>query len=128
MFKTRTFAVSAMYTGIAGSLGAIAVAFVAPDSFSVFLSITLFVGLCAGGAASIGGDDRRRDLYRVRAEPGGPGIEGGAGCGLWGDPDRDAVLDADGGWRVFGRAVAQDRRTPRRAGSTGGCWVRCYAR
>jgi len=36
-------------------LGAIAVAFVAPDSFSVFLSITLFVGLCAGGAASIGG-------------------------------------------------------------------------
>jgi branched-chain amino acid transport system permease protein len=55
MFKTQTFAVSAMYTGIAGSLGAVAVAFVAPDSFSVFLSITLFVGLCAGGAASIGG-------------------------------------------------------------------------
>jgi branched-chain amino acid transport system permease protein len=55
MVKTRTFAVSAMYTGIAGSLGAIAVAFVAPDSFSVFLSITLFVGLCAGGAASIPG-------------------------------------------------------------------------
>jgi len=55
MMKTRTFAVSALYTGVAGSLGAIAVAFVAPDSFSVFLSITLFVGLVAGGAASIGG-------------------------------------------------------------------------
>ena len=55
LLKTRTFAVSAMYTGIAGSLGAITVAFVAPDSFSVFLSITLFVGLVAGGAASIGG-------------------------------------------------------------------------
>jgi branched-chain amino acid transport system permease protein len=55
LLKTRTFAVSAMYTGIAGALGAITVAFVAPDSFSVFLSITLFVGLCAGGAASIGG-------------------------------------------------------------------------
>jgi len=55
MLKTRTFAVSAMYTGVAGSLGAIAVAFVAPDSFSVFLSITFFVGLVAGGAASIGG-------------------------------------------------------------------------
>jgi len=55
MLKTRTFAVSALYTGIAGSLGAIAVAFVAPDSFTVFLSITLFVGLVAGGAASIGG-------------------------------------------------------------------------
>ncbi len=55
MLKTRTFAVSAMYTGIAGSLGAIVVAFVAPDSFTVFLSITFFVGLVAGGAASIGG-------------------------------------------------------------------------
>jgi len=55
MLKTRTFAVSALYTGVAGSLGAISVAFVAPDSFSVFLSITLFVGLVAGGAASIGG-------------------------------------------------------------------------
>lgn len=55
MLKTRTFAVSALYTGIAGSLGAIAVQFVAPDSFSVFVSITLFVGLVAGGAASIGG-------------------------------------------------------------------------
>ena len=55
MLKTRTFAVSAMYTGIAGSLGAMAVAFVAPDSFTVFLSITFFVGLVAGGAASIGG-------------------------------------------------------------------------
>jgi hypothetical protein len=31
------------------------VAFVAPDSFSIFLSITLFVGLCAGGASSIPG-------------------------------------------------------------------------
>jgi branched-chain amino acid transport system permease protein len=55
MLKTRTFAVSALYTGVAGSLGAIAVAYVAPDSFTVFLSITLFVGLVAGGAASIGG-------------------------------------------------------------------------
>jgi branched-chain amino acid transport system permease protein len=55
MLKTRTFSVSALYTGVAGSLGAISVAYVAPDSFSVFLSITLFVGLVAGGAASIGG-------------------------------------------------------------------------
>jgi branched-chain amino acid transport system permease protein len=55
MLKTRTFAVSALYTGVAGSLGAITVAFVAPDSFSFFLSITLFVGLVAGGAASVGG-------------------------------------------------------------------------
>jgi branched-chain amino acid transport system permease protein len=55
LLKTRTFAVSAMCTGIAGSLGAIAVQFVAPDSFSVFVSITLFAGLVVGGVASIPG-------------------------------------------------------------------------
>lgn len=55
MIKTGAFAVSALYTGIAGSLGAIAVQFVAPDSFGVFLSITLFVGLVVGGVGAIGG-------------------------------------------------------------------------
>jgi len=53
--KTRSFALSAMLTGVAGSLGALAVEFVSPDSFTVFLSITLFVGAIVGGAASIFG-------------------------------------------------------------------------
>ena len=55
LLKTRTFALSALFTGIAGSLGAIVVQFVAPDSFNVFVSICLFVGLVVGGVASIGG-------------------------------------------------------------------------
>ena len=55
LFKTRTFAVSAMITGIAGSLSAIVVGFVSPDSFTVFLSITLFTGLVVGGAATVAG-------------------------------------------------------------------------
>ncbi|MDT7951520.1 MAG: branched-chain amino acid ABC transporter permease [Acetobacteraceae bacterium] len=55
LFKTRTFAVSALVTGIAGSLSAIVVGFVSPDSFTVFLSITLFTGLVVGGAATIAG-------------------------------------------------------------------------
>jgi branched-chain amino acid transport system permease protein len=55
MLKTRTFAVSAMITGIAGALSAIAVEFVSPDSFAIIVSITLFVGLVAGGVASISG-------------------------------------------------------------------------
>jgi branched-chain amino acid transport system permease protein len=53
--KTSAFALSAMYTGLAGSLGAIAVQFVAPDSFGVMVSIFLFVGLVVGGVSSIGG-------------------------------------------------------------------------
>ncbi len=55
MVKSLTFGVSAMYTGIAGALGAIAIQFVAPDSFGIFLSITLVVGIVIGGLASISG-------------------------------------------------------------------------
>lgn len=53
--KTRTFALSAGVTGLAGALSAIAIEFVAPDSFSVELSITLFVGMVVGGVGSIVG-------------------------------------------------------------------------
>jgi len=55
LYKSLAFGVSAMYTGVAGALGAIAVQFVAPDSFSIFLSITLLVGIVIGGLASISG-------------------------------------------------------------------------
>ncbi|WP_431274151.1 branched-chain amino acid ABC transporter permease [Variovorax ureilyticus] len=55
MVKSLTFGVSAMYTGIAGALGAIVVQFVAPDSFLIFLSISLVVGVVIGGLASIQG-------------------------------------------------------------------------
>jgi len=55
LYKSLAFGISAMYTGIAGALGAIAVQFVAPDSFSIFLSIALLVGVVVGGLASISG-------------------------------------------------------------------------
>ncbi len=55
LYKSLAFGVSAMYTGVAGALGAIAVQFVAPDSFSVFLSITFLVGIVVGGLASLSG-------------------------------------------------------------------------
>jgi branched-chain amino acid transport system permease protein len=55
LYKTLTFGVSAFYTGVAGALGALVIQFVAPDSFTVFLSITLLVGVVVGGLASIPG-------------------------------------------------------------------------
>ncbi len=55
MVKSLTFGVSALYTGVAGALGALAIQFVAPDSFTIFLSITLLVGVVIGGLASISG-------------------------------------------------------------------------
>ena len=54
LYKTLSFGVSAFY-GVAGALGAIVIQFVAPDSFTVFLSITLLVGVVVGGLASIPG-------------------------------------------------------------------------
>jgi branched-chain amino acid transport system permease protein len=55
LFKSLTFGTSAGFTGLAGALGAIVVAFVSPDSFTVQLSIFLLVGLVVGGLASIPG-------------------------------------------------------------------------
>jgi branched-chain amino acid transport system permease protein len=55
LYKSLAFGVSALFTGVAGSLGAVAVAFVAPDSFTIFLSISLLVGMVVGGLASITG-------------------------------------------------------------------------
>jgi branched-chain amino acid transport system permease protein len=55
LYKTLTFGVSALYTGVAGALSALAVQFVAPDSFTIFLSISMLVGLVIGGVGSIPG-------------------------------------------------------------------------
>jgi branched-chain amino acid transport system permease protein len=55
LYKSLTFGVSALYTGVAGALGAIAISFVAPDSFTFALAVALFVGLVVGGVASIPG-------------------------------------------------------------------------
>jgi branched-chain amino acid transport system permease protein len=55
LYKTLTFGVSALFTGVAGALGAFAVAYVSPDSFTIFFSISLLVGLVIGGVGSIPG-------------------------------------------------------------------------
>jgi branched-chain amino acid transport system permease protein len=55
LYKSLTFGVSALYTGVAGALGAIAIQFVAPDSFTLFLSIAILVGMVIGGIGSIPG-------------------------------------------------------------------------
>jgi branched-chain amino acid transport system permease protein len=55
MYKSLTFGVSAMYAGVAGALGAIAIQFVAPDSFQVGLSFVFLIGAVIGGIYSIAG-------------------------------------------------------------------------
>ena len=53
--KTMTFGYSAAITGVAGALSAIVVAYVAPDSFMAFLSISILVGVVVGGLGTVWG-------------------------------------------------------------------------
>ena len=55
LYKSVVFGISAAYTGVAGALSALAIAFVAPDTFDVFLSITLLTGIVIGGFGTISG-------------------------------------------------------------------------
>jgi branched-chain amino acid transport system permease protein len=55
LYKTLAFGVSAGITGVAGGLGAIAVQFVAPDSYTIVLAISLFLGMVVGGVGWLPG-------------------------------------------------------------------------
>jgi branched-chain amino acid transport system permease protein len=55
LYKSTTFGISAMFTGVGGALSALAIQFVAPDSFGFFLSISFLVGIVVGGLASVSG-------------------------------------------------------------------------
>jgi branched-chain amino acid transport system permease protein len=51
--NNAAFALSSMYAGISGALGVVLTQFVAPDTFSFFMSFTLLVGAVIGGVHSL---------------------------------------------------------------------------
>jgi len=51
LYAALAFGISALITGTAGALSALAAQFVSPDSFPPFLSISFLVGLVVGGVA-----------------------------------------------------------------------------
>jgi branched-chain amino acid transport system permease protein len=55
VLKALTFGLSAMYLAVAGALSTITVQYVSPDSFAMFLSIILLVGVVIGGLATHSG-------------------------------------------------------------------------
>src|SRR4029079_2744218 len=55
LYKTLAFGVSAGISGVAGGLCAIAVQFVAPDSFTINFAIALFLGMVVGGVGWLPG-------------------------------------------------------------------------
>jgi branched-chain amino acid transport system permease protein len=54
-YKTLAFGISAAYAGVAGSLLAICIAFVNPDTFPISLSILLLTGAVIGGLGTLQG-------------------------------------------------------------------------
>ncbi|HET9223629.1 MAG TPA: branched-chain amino acid ABC transporter permease [Roseiflexaceae bacterium] len=54
-YKTTAFALSAFYAGVAGSLYAHLIRFLAPESFTLFLSIEFLIMIVVGGLGSIRG-------------------------------------------------------------------------
>jgi branched-chain amino acid transport system permease protein len=54
-YKTLAFGTSTLFTGVAGALSAIVIGFVAPESFTLYLSISFLVGSAIGGIATISG-------------------------------------------------------------------------
>ena len=55
LYKTLAFGISAGFTGIAGALSAITVAYVAPDAYTVNFAISLFLGMVIGGVGWLPG-------------------------------------------------------------------------
>jgi branched-chain amino acid transport system permease protein len=54
-YKTLAFAISAFYAGVAGSLQAIVLTYINPDSYSLNLSLSLLIGAVVGGLGNIWG-------------------------------------------------------------------------
>jgi branched-chain amino acid transport system permease protein len=53
--KSRVFAWSAAYAGVAGALFALAIGFVAPESFNLALSFAFLAAIVIGGLGTVGG-------------------------------------------------------------------------
>jgi branched-chain amino acid transport system permease protein len=55
LYRSVTFGISTMYAGTAGAFAALAIKYVAPDLFGVFLSLGFLIGIAIGGIASLSG-------------------------------------------------------------------------
>ena len=108
LYKSLTFGVSALYTGVAGALGAIAIAFVAPDSFTFVLAVALFVGLVVGGVASIPGTLVGGLFVLFVPNIAESRLEGPGGRRLRRDPAARHLSDADGICRPHAADHRQD--------------------
>src|SRR5207245_427225 len=75
-YKTLAFAISALYTGVAGGLFAFVVGFLSPDAFDVFLSVDFVAMIILGGLGSVPGS-----VAGAAGLTGWTGMSGGRGTG-----------------------------------------------
>jgi branched-chain amino acid transport system permease protein len=54
-YRTLAFSISAFYAGVAGSLQAVVLSYINPDSYSLNLSVSLLIGAVVGGLGSLWG-------------------------------------------------------------------------
>ena len=104
LYKTLAFGISAGITGVAGGLGAIAVQFVAPDSYTIALAISLFLGMVVGGVGWLPGSLVGVGVHHLRAQHRRPHFEGPFGRPFRRVPVSHHLPDAAWG------AAAGDRR------------------
>jgi hypothetical protein len=107
LYKTLTFGVSTLYTGVAGALGPIVIQFVGPNSFPFLLSVSFPVALVVGRRI-FPGKSGRRGFRAFGPERCRAGVEGPFGHDLrrhFATADfHDAVRD--------GRLCSARRRAP----------------
>ena len=106
LYKTLTFGVSALFTGVGGALSAIAVQFVAPDSFGFLLSISFLVGIVIGGFATISGAIYGAFLHRIHSQRCGQHFQIRAVGGVRSVPRRLSLFHAVGHSRSAARSPA----------------------
>jgi len=99
---------AALFTGVAGALGAVVIQFVAPDSFTAGLSINFLIGIVIGGVASISGAFYGALFIQFVAELRRPDLQGRALGDLRRVPAGVCLSDADRGGRLCAAAHGRE--------------------
>jgi len=131
-YKARVFLVSSMYGGLAGVLYALSIGSVAPDSFSLVLSVQFLAMIVLGGLGSVGGAalgacfvsalplvfQQYAGSLPFIAQPGSPGIVASqAAAFLYGLAVVLVVLFEPGGLAGLARRFRRPVRVPARSGA-----------
>lgn len=133
-YKARVFMVSSMYGGLAGVLYALSIGSVAPESFSLVLSVQFLAMIVLGGLGSVGGAALGATFVSALplvfqqytgslpfiAQPGSPGIVASqAAAFLYGLAVVLVVLFEPGGLAGLARRLRRPVRAPVRPGAGG---------